>query len=250
MTQTGFFSPHAGLAHSTSAQPSRRADGNLLIQSLPEDIRAALRPTLRTRSFQPGQILREAERPLASVLFVESGLIALLGTDGHEAQVEVATVGNEGLIGVSNVLGRPSAEHAAQALSSCTVRAIDAPVFGTLLNENPRFRLAMMAYAHQRMEQLIRLSVCNARHRLEQRLARWILAAAARLGPEKIVITHRDLARLLGVRRASVTEAMHLLEGHGAIRSHRGFLTLRDEEKLASLSCGCHVVAAGSRHPL
>lgn len=221
---------------------------NGLLLALPEDLKAAIDRSSRPKEFAAGEWLREPGKPLHHVYFIRSGIVSICGGE-PEAQVEVVSVGSEGLIGVSNILGAPAAGHAAIAVAPCVVDSIDAPVLGMLMAERPELSRAMAAYAHARMEQIIRLSVCNVRHRLEQRLARWIEAAHERVGPERIVVTHKDLARLLGVRRASVTEAMHLVEGHGAIRSHRGYVSVRDADKLKELSCGCHrppgAVAAG-----
>ncbi len=224
----------------SDAGEARGQPANRLLGMLPEALRASIGSTARTREFATGQMLREPGRPLHSLYFVRSGLVSIVGGEVDQPHVEVASVGNEGMIGVSNILGSPSAEHAATALSPCVVDAIEAPVFGMLMNEHAELRQVATTYANERMGQVIRLSVCNARHRLEQRLARWILTAHARLGPGRIVVTHRDLAELLGVRRASVTESMHLLEGHGAIRSHRGYVSVRDLDRLTELSCGCH----------
>ena len=59
------------------------------------------------------------------------------------------------------------------------------------------------------------------------RLSRAILMAADRLGPQ-VPFTHTGMASLLQVRRAGVTEALHKLEGEGAIQSTRCLVTIRN----------------------
>lgn len=229
----------------TASSPEERDDKtrNELLQDLPEQLRTALSSSSRRVEFEEGQTLARPGKPLENVYFVSSGLVSIVGGEEGESQVEVAPVGREGLVGISAILGHSSANRSAVAISHCVAQAVDRTMMGTLLDEHAELRKTLLAYASRRMEQIVQLSVCNARHRLEQRLARWTLSAHARLGGESIMVTHRDLAQLLGVRRASVTEAMHMLEGHGAIRSHRGRLAIRDLDRLVELSCGCHRVA-------
>jgi hypothetical protein len=100
-------------------------------------------------------------------------------------------------------------------------------------------RELLMRYAYARVAELMQISGCNACHSLEQRLARWMLTASARLGGFSIKVTHRRLSEFLGVRRAGVTLALHVLEGTGAIRSTRGRIDIRDQARLESVSCGC-----------
>jgi DNA-binding FadR family transcriptional regulator len=56
--------------------------------------------------------------------------------------------------------------------------------------------------------------------------------AQDRIGSDEINVTHDVLALMLGVRRASVTDALHILEGEGLIRSSRGRIVVRDGEGL------------------
>ena len=78
------------------------------------------------------------------------------------------------------------------------------------------------------MAQMGRTIVSNLIHPVGRRTARWILLYHDRLDGDEIAITHEELGVMLGVRRSSVTDALHLLEGEGLIRSLRGRVVVRD----------------------
>jgi Crp-like helix-turn-helix domain len=75
-------------------------------------------------------------------------------------------------------------------------------------------------------------AICNARSRLDQRLARWLLMAHDRLDTNLVPLTHEFLSLMLGVRRAGVTEALHMLKTRGLIANNRSQITVRDRKGL------------------
>jgi hypothetical protein len=81
-------------------------------------------------------------------------------------------------------------------------------------------------------------ALANGRAKLEERLARWLLMVHDRVVGDRIVLTHEYMAVMLGVRRPGVTVALHILEGKGAIRSHRGEVVIKDREGLAAEAGG------------
>jgi hypothetical protein len=52
----------------------------------------------------------------------------------------------------------------------------------------------------------------------------------------EIELTHDFLSLMLGVRRAGVTTAIHILEGDRAIRASRGRIEVNDREKLKAIA--------------
>lgn len=96
-------------------------------------------------------------------------------------------------------------------------------------------RQLLLTYAHVFLIQPAATALANSRYEIEQRLARWVLMSQDRLGGE-LPLTHDFLALMLGVRRPSVTDALHKLEGTGAIKAERSLILVRDRKKLEEIA--------------
>jgi CRP-like cAMP-binding protein len=90
------------------------------------------------------------------------------------------------------------------------------------------------------MTQISQSVVCNSRHLVEGRLARWLLMFHDRVGRDEFELTHEFMANMLGVRRASVTEIAGKLQETGLIRYHHGQFTILDRNGLEEFTCECY----------
>jgi CRP-like cAMP-binding protein len=113
------------------------------------------------------------------------------------------------------------------------------PELRRLLDGLPAFRTVLLRYAQVFLIQISQTAYANARYKVDERLARWILMSADRLGSPSS-LTHDFLAVMLGVRRPSVTDAIHILEGEGLITATRGTIEIRDRVRLEERTAGCY----------
>lgn len=198
-------------------------------------------------AFPRGAKLAEAGRPITAAYLVTDGLVALLARAPGGAVAEAGLVGPGGLVGHLAALGFEAATTDAVALTAVRGLAFAPARLTRLASDGEALRRALMDYAAARMSEVERICVCAASHSVEQRLARWLASAAALMGDRPLEITHAQLAALLGVRRASVTVSLHLLEGERAVRCRRGRIEIRDHGRLEEASCGCHRAAVVHR---
>lgn len=212
---------------------------NHIIAQLGRSARFALERVLEPVEFAPDTTLFQRGR-IDQCLFVEGGTASLLYELPGKRPAGVGVVGPDGMFGLSVVLGSGAAEHTAVTLTSCNALSVAASEMHRLSEGFPSLRRAVLQYANERMTYVMRIAACHLHHRLEQRLAGLILRATDLLGVPEIAITHRQLALMLGVTRASATLSVHVLEGHRAIWSRRNLLVIRDRAVLHDLSCGCH----------
>jgi CheY-like chemotaxis protein len=207
------------------------ATTNLLLQSLDAEDSETLRQHVQRVSLAQGDVARFGD---GRVYFPESGL-AVARLSGAERGSALALVGAEG------VLAAPSwPVHDAMPWNFVWQTEGEAVAIATdiLLDAMARSaRLAQILSSYQRAftVQMAWTAQANACLDLLGKLSRCILMAADRLGPQ-IPLTHTEMAGMLQVRRAGVTEALHKLEGEGAIRSTRCLVTVRDRDQLRRLA--------------
>jgi CRP-like cAMP-binding protein len=188
---------------------------------------------------EPGAPLIRAGDPLTAAFFVEDGMVALLAPTPSGSSAEAGLVGSGGLIGHAAALGGERASLDALPLTLTSGVAVPTEAFHAALDAGPAFRRAVLAYGLARLEETEALCACSALHPIERRLARWLTRAAELRQGAAIAITHQQIATLFGVRRASVTVSLHLLEGEHAIRCRRGRIEIRNLARLQAASCGC-----------
>lgn len=174
------------------------------------------------------------------VYFVESGLVSVAARVGREKFVEVWLIGSEGLVGAPVLLAaqtvplhRRTVQVGGEALR---IRTAD---FSKILEDLPNLRSVVERYLAAVLVQTSQSGACNSYHGLKQRLARWLLVARNALGADKMPLTHVMLAERLGVRRASVTECLEVLQQRGTISTKRGWITVEDAVGLSKLCCDC-----------
>ncbi|ESR27004.1 Crp/Fnr family transcriptional regulator [Lutibaculum baratangense] len=223
--------------------PSGGAFGrNTVLLRLPADVRAVLHELGRLRRVEKGTAICAAGFRPQAVHFIESGAVSSSAGCPDGGAAEVALTGYDGAVGLGSAVLDGASSVTATAQTECEILTVDAKTLRSLSLRRPAVLGILHAELSREVEQLVRLSVCHCRHRLVQRMAGWILAMDHYLEGAVVRATHAELSHLLSVRRATVTETLHMLEGEGAIRSRRGWLAVRDEEKLRAISCGCRHV--------
>jgi hypothetical protein len=96
-------------------------------------------------------------------------------------------------------------------------------------------------YADCMLAQIFQSVACNAIHSIEQRTAKWILAAMERTGDENSVpLTHEQLATLLGVGRSYASRVLQSFKAEGVLDTRRGAILVRNRDGLRLRACLCN----------
>lgn len=111
------------------------------------------------------------------------------------------------------------------------------------MDESAALRDLLLRYAHAFHAQVTLTAACNARHPIEQRLARWLLIAHDRADSDEFGMTHEFISMMLGVRRPGVSLAANVLHKAGLIRYARGRMAITDRAGLEAASCECYAAA-------
>ena len=213
---------------------------NGLLAALPPEELERLRHGLRPVELPSDQTLHPADGAVEAVLFVESGMVSLLATLESGEQVEVGVVGREGLVGLPLVFGDDRSLGEARVQQEGTALRLGAAAFRAAMEEGAALRYVLGRYALAFQAQVTMTAACNARHPIEQRLARWLLIAHDRAGADEFAITHEFISMMLGVRRPGVSLAAGVLNKAGLIRYVRGRMAITDRPGLEAASCECY----------
>ena len=215
---------------------------NLLLAALPPEDYARLAPALEVIPLILKEILHKPGERLQHVYFPGGGgFCSMLTVLQDGGMVEVATIGREGMVGVSAVLdgGRvPSCAMVQAETATCYRLTVDA-----LRRETDRHGALydlLTHYSHALMGFVMQSTACNAVHTIEQRLARWLLLAHDRVGRDEFPLTQEFVAMMLGASRPTVTIVAGTLQKAGLITYHRGLVTVVDREGLEGASCECY----------
>jgi CRP-like cAMP-binding protein len=218
---------------------AHRSCQNKLLRSLPVDDLERLLPLLEPTELKAGRILHHAHVPISHFYFIESGLVSIEAEAEHHRWTEVWQVGNEGCLGLPLVVGRELPSYRRVALVAGRALRIAHHEFQSKVGEMASLRRALLQYLFAVLLQTSRLNACNLRHSVSQRVARWLLLACHRYGSPYLPITQSVLARVLGIRRASVSTCLAEFELLGVVRKERGTIIVADPRQLERFSCAC-----------
>lgn len=213
---------------------------NLWIAALEPADRRRLEPHLHETPFAQGQMLYDAGEAVDEVWFPMSGVVSLMTVLPEDRLVETAAIGREGLVGVT--CGPMNARASSRAIAQIEGAAACCPadVFSDALAKSESMRVALSKFTESLFAQVQQTAACNAQHRLDERLARWLLTLHDRAEGARFDLTQADIAEMLGVRRATVSEVGTELESKKLIKRGRGWVEVLDRPALETAACGCY----------
>lgn len=216
--------------------PSRN---HLLASLLPLPL---LHASLEREALTPGRVLLVADAPMPFVYFPVNSIVSLLRTGADGSVVEVAMVGNEGMLDIFAAFAGETAFCHGQSLSAGQAYRLPTPVLRDALKAQPLQQHPFFAYARHLTLQLAQMALCNRQHRLDQQLCRWLLQNMDRFGGSTLTVTQEVIAGALGVRREGVTEAAGRLQVAGVIHYSRGRIEVLNRAALERQACVCYRV--------
>jgi CRP-like cAMP-binding protein len=215
---------------------------NLLLRALPGDNLERLWPHLEYVPLQPKRVLHYAQTPMKHLYFPEEGLVSVVAQAGDGRGIEGWLVGREGFLGIPSLLGEETPSHRRVVQIGGSALRIRAESMHSAMEEMRPLRDLLLYYVHVVLMQTAQLSACNAAHGVQQRVARWLLMAQDRCGSDALPLTHDILARMLGIRRATVTDCIIALEREGVLEKARSLIQIIDRQRLKDSSCSCYGV--------
>lgn len=213
---------------------------NLLLDSLPENERSSFLAKCDLVQLDQSDIVYNAGERIDYVYFPIKSIISLVNPVDKNAGMEVALIGNEGMLGITVMLGMDFAPFRALVQNSGETLCITVENFLNELQNCPELEMKLKRYICVLFSQLVQTSVCNRFHLVEERLARLLLMIHDRTHAKYFHITQKLLAQMLGVRRVGVTKAATSLKQKNLITYIRGDLIISNVMGLEASSCSCY----------
>ena len=220
---------------------NRALELNSVFSRLNGATRDSLASRLSLVSPELGTVLLEEGTPATHAYFpVLPAVISLLKQDAEGGTVEVGVVGHEGFASVSALLNPDTQIDRALVQSEGSFLRVESAVLFSLFDSEKELRHVMLEYVNYFTLQVAQTALCNRLHRIERRLARWLLMMRDRVGSNDLKLTQEFLSDMLGARTAGVNEAVQSLSRAGLIRHSRNRVLILDGPGLQNSACECY----------
>jgi CRP-like cAMP-binding protein len=223
---------------------------NRILQALADDTWSRVSSQLQLIECRTGTILEEPGVPAPYIYFPADAVVSLLCVTHDGAASEVARVGPEGVVGISQILGGPATSNRAVVQSGGHAFRAQAEGIRMEFKNGGCMQRLLLRYTQSLLTQMGQAAVCNRRHSLHQQLCRYLLTSIDRAVSNTLAITHERIAAMLGVRREGVTECAGQLQRLGAIHCSRGHIAVLDRAVLEANACECYGVLRDESHGL
>lgn len=213
---------------------------NLLLRALAPEAFDLLRGTMQSVELAVKFELIAPHVPSETAYFLESGLGSVVAANADDEAVEVGHIGYEGMAGAHVFLKVDQTPNRTFMQVEGHGISVRVSALLSMAQQVPSANDLLLRYVHCCELQLAHSALANARYNLTERLARWLLMCHDRLRDDDLPLTHEFLSLMLGVRRAGVTNEIHILEGVHAIKATRGNIRILDRRKLEHMAGGSY----------
>jgi len=213
---------------------------NAILAQLPEGEYGQLKPYLHLEQAKMKQAVYDPGRPINRVYFPLSAVYSLVAVAAGQLSLEVATIGQEGFIGLPVFLGAATSPQSAFCQVPGDTAGLSLEHFRQALNRDGALHALLSRFTQATMVQIAQNVVCNRSHRAEKRMARWLLTTHDRVVRDEFRLTQEFLAQMLGVHRPTVSDIAQRIQSQGMVRYSRGVMTITDRQQLEQLACDCY----------
>ena len=215
---------------------------NHLLGALSPEVQSRLFPYLELVPLPLRAVMYESGLAMRHVYFPTDSIVSLQYAMISGESTAILVVGNEGLLGVSLLMGGESTPSRSLVQSAGYAYRLPRSKVKAEFRRHGQLLILMLRYTQALITQVAQTAVCNRHHSIGQQLCRWLLLSMDRLSHSHLTMTQEFIANMLGVRREGVTVAAAKLRQLGVIAYSRGMIKVLDRSKLETLSCECYGV--------
>ena len=215
-------------------------NSNHLLACLPKRDHQKLAPALEVVSLKAGHTAYEPGKAIEHLYFPLNTVISISAVTRQGRDVEVATIGNEGMVGLPVFLGTSSTPGMAYAQVPGDSFRIKAEAFWEQARQSDPIVKIMRLYAYALIMQIMQRGACNRTHSAMNRCARRLLTTHDQVQKERFPLTQEILGYMLGIRRTGVSALASALKERRIIDYNRGVIEILNRQELESASCECY----------
>jgi CRP-like cAMP-binding protein len=219
-----------------------RPENNHLLAALPGAEFRRLARHLEVFPMRLGETLYRPGEQLQHAHFPTTAIVSLVYVMKSGAAAEIASVGNEGMLGISLFMGGNTTPGSAVVQAAGSSYRLKANILQEAFNGGGTTQNLLLRYTQALALQIGQTASCNRHHSIEQQLCRWLLSTLDRLPSGEVVMTHELVAGILGVRRESITAAAGKLQRAGVVSYRRGHIAVLERAGLEAAACECYTV--------
>jgi len=221
--------------------PAAARTGNKLLAALPPEDFARVQPHLRAAQIKPKHVFHALNEPIRDVVFLNGGVASMTTLMQDGTMVEIATIGDEGLVGMEVVFGGEIATGEAMLqVPDGQAWFMAVPAFKAELDRRGALYSAVQRYSQAVMTLMMQSTACMALHEVQERCCRWLLMTHDRVRRDDFQLSQEFLAVMLGSTRPTVNVVASTLQKAGLITYKHGHITITDREGLEAASCECY----------
>jgi CRP-like cAMP-binding protein len=212
---------------------------NRILKALSSREYRIIAPHLNPTTLAKGTVLYEVGERISEVYFPEDAMVSYLSGTSDGETLEVAVIGNEGVVGIAALFGESTAFRALVQIPG-RAYAMKLDVLRKEFKRHEGVHRVLLHYTNALVVQVAQTAVCNKFHSVQERFCRWVLMAHDRSDTDTVPMTQDALGRVLGSWRASVSVVAAAFQKSGAIRYSRGMIQVLDRKRLESSTCECY----------
>ncbi len=218
---------------------SRAPVENQMLAALPKKEYQRLLPKLELVTLAFADVLYEPDQPIRYVYFPNSGMISLVSSVNERATTAVNIVGKDGMAGINVFLETDISPNQAVVHVPGEALRMEAAVLQRESRKRPLERL-LRRYIQALLTQAHQATICNHFHKVDERLASWLLFTHDQAGTDVFQMTHQFMSGMMGVRREEVSKAAATFQRNKLITYTPGHIRLLNRARLEAICCKCY----------
>ncbi len=227
--------------HGRVEEDAAGQSGNNLLRALRPTDAAIISPMLEPWIGGRGETIHEPGDPVQCVYFpCGPSMISYLVVLQDGSAVEAALIGREGAVGGIVSQGRLPAYARAEVQFPGPFMRMAITDLQKAKEQSATLGNLFARYADCLTAQMFQSVACNAAHTIEQRTAKWLVAAVERTGGPDISLVQDQLAVMLAVGRSYISRVLRTFKQRGILAVRRGSLDILDLDALRATACECN----------